>query len=124
MAHGICEGLWVKRVLSELRLSLEEPINMFCNNKATICIAKNPVHHDRTKHIEIDRHFIKEKIDCGVLKLFYIPTAQQAADLLTKALSRNKFEELSSKLRMISIYNPAWGVLNVGLKRVDQLFPS
>ena len=107
MAHGICEGLWVKRVLSELRLYLEESISMFCDNKATISIAKNPVHHDRTKHIEIDRHFIKEKIDCSILKLFYIPTEQAAADILIKALPRNKFEELSSKLGMINIYNPA-----------------
>jgi len=107
MAHGICERLWVKMILSDLRITLEEPIHMFSDNQATISIAKNPVHHDRTKHIEIDRHFIKEKIDYGLLKLDYIPTNQQAVDILTKALPRDRFEKLSNNLGMINIYNPA-----------------
>ena len=62
MAHDICEGLWLRRVLKELKISDEELMKMFCDNQSAISIAKNPVHHDRTKHVEIDRHFIKEKI--------------------------------------------------------------
>ncbi|KAF5456016.1 hypothetical protein F2P56_025533 [Juglans regia] len=55
-----------------------------------ISIAKNPVHHDRTKHVEIDRHFIKEKIEEGIIKMLYVPTCLQTADILTKALSRKE----------------------------------
>ena len=80
---------------------------MFCDNKAAISIAKNPVHHDRTKHVEIYRHFIKEKVEEGIIKLVYMPTCLQTADILTKALSRTNFEKLRFKLGMIDIYNPA-----------------
>lgn len=86
MAHGICEGIWLKRLLKELRIQDEEPLHMFCDNPATISIAKNPVHHDRTKHVEIDHHFIKEKLKNGVILLQYTPTKCQIADILTKTL--------------------------------------
>ncbi|KAL0360592.1 UNVERIFIED_CONTAM: Retrovirus-related Pol polyprotein from transposon RE1 [Sesamum radiatum] len=60
MAQGICELLWIKRVLSDLRIEHAKPMNLYCDNKAAIEIAQNPVQHDRTKYVEVDRHFIKE----------------------------------------------------------------
>jgi hypothetical protein len=63
MAQGICEGLWIHRVLKELKMTIELTLKLYCENKDTISLADNSVQHDRTKHIEIDRHFIKEKID-------------------------------------------------------------
>ena len=63
MAQGICERIWLNRLLEELRVPLKHPIVLYSDNQAPISIAKNPVHHDRTKHVEIDRHFIKEKIE-------------------------------------------------------------
>ena len=107
MAHGMCEGIWLKRVLEELKIPIEGSMKMLCDNQAAINIAKNPVHHDRTKHVEIDRHFIKEKLEEGTVVLIYMPTSLQTADILTKALPRTNFEDLSSKLGMFNIYNPA-----------------
>ena len=69
MAHGVCELLWLQILLTELRLFKNGPLMLYCDNKAAIDIANNPVHHDRTKHIEIDRHSIKEKLDEGVICL-------------------------------------------------------
>ena len=65
MAHGICEVLWINRLLRELKISNSVPIKVYCDNKSAIAIAHNPVLHDRTKHVEVDKHFIKEKIDSG-----------------------------------------------------------
>ncbi|RVW99246.1 Retrovirus-related Pol polyprotein from transposon TNT 1-94 [Vitis vinifera] len=107
MAQGICEGIWLNRLLEELRVPLKHPMVLYCDNQAAISIAKNPVHHDRTKHVEIDRHFIKEKIEEGVFKVSYTPTNCQTADILTKALARGNFEDLTEKLGMINIYNAA-----------------
>lgn len=76
---------------------------MVCNNLAKISISKNLAHHDRTKHVELDRHFIKKKVEAGILNLIYTPTNHQMADVKTKALSIIKFGELNSTMRMINI---------------------
>ena len=57
----MCEGLWLQKLLEELSITIELPIKLYCDNKAAISISQNPIQHDRTKHIEVDRHFIKEK---------------------------------------------------------------
>ncbi|RVW54511.1 Retrovirus-related Pol polyprotein from transposon TNT 1-94 [Vitis vinifera] len=94
MAQGICEGIWLNRLLEELRVPLKHPMVLYCDNQAAISIAKNPVHHDRTKHVEIDRHFIKEKIEEGVFKVSYTPTNCQRLTFSQKLLL-----ELTSKTR-------------------------
>lgn len=107
LAHGICEAIWIKRLFSDLKIPVSLPIKIYCDNKAAISIAHNPVLHDRTKHIEVDKHFIKEKIESGVICVPYVPTAQQIADILTKGLHKGHFELLVSKLAMEDIYKPA-----------------
>ncbi|KAF5467582.1 hypothetical protein F2P56_011820 [Juglans regia] len=91
-AHGICKVLWIKRLLEELKVTNSLPMKLYCDNKAAIGIAHNLVLHDRTKHVEVDKHFIKEKIDSGVIYLPYISTAEQVADILTKGLPKKQFE--------------------------------
>lgn len=78
---------------------------MMCENQATISIAKNLVHHDRTKHVEIDHHFISEKVNKEVVHLNYVPPKQQIANILTKPLPRPNFDDLNSKLGLYNIYN-------------------
>lgn len=90
------------------------PMNIWCDNIVAIGIVKNHVHHNRTKHAEIDCHFIKDKIESGLVELSYTSTNHQVADLLTKSLPRVRFEELSSKTSLINIYSPTWwGLLEI-----------
>ncbi|WJZ84042.1 hypothetical protein VitviT2T_003670 [Vitis vinifera] len=74
IAQGLCELLWLKIILDELRIKWDDPIKLYCDNKSTINIAHDPIQHDRTNHIEIDRHFIKEKFEEGVVCMSYVPS--------------------------------------------------
>ena len=107
IAHGVCELLWLKILLTELRLFKHGPLMLYCDNKAAIDIANNPVHHDRTKHIEIDRHFIKEKLDGGVICLPYVKSASQVADVLTKGLPVKIFSAFCSKMGLYDVFAPS-----------------
>jgi hypothetical protein len=106
MAHGVCELLWIQRVLTELGIHYTDLMTLHCDNKAAISIAHNPVQHDRTKHVEIDRHFIKEKLDQKLIQFPFVQSAYQLADILTKAVSRPAFQRVITKLGMTDIYAP------------------
>ena len=80
------------------------PMKLFCDNKPTINIAHNPIQHGRTKHIEVDRHFIKEKIKAGIICIPFVTTKDQIADVFTKGLFKPTFELFVSKLSMNDIY--------------------
>lgn len=107
MAMGICELLWLKIILEDLKIKWEGPMRLYCDNKSAISIAHNPVQHDRTKHIEVDRHFIKEKLDSGLICTPFISTKDQLADVLTKGLPSHEFQQIIGKLGMEDIHSPA-----------------
>ena len=69
----------------------EEPTELKCDNQSCMAIAKNPVFHARTKHIEIQYHYVRELMEDGVLELVYCPTDQNVADIFTKALPKDQF---------------------------------
>ena len=72
IAQGVCELLWLKIILDDLRIKWEDPMKLYCDNKSAINIAHNPVQHKRMKHIKIDRHFIKEKLEGGLMCMLYV----------------------------------------------------
>lgn len=72
MAHGVCELLWLKIWLKELGHDSNDPMILYCDNKATIKIPCYPIQHDRTKHIEVDRLFIKEKLRARLIYTLYV----------------------------------------------------
>lgn len=106
MAQGICEGLWIYKVIEEHRIKIEILLKLNSASKASISITHNLAQQDRTKHIEIEDHFIKEKFDAGVICLHFVTSSQQTADILTKSLARPVFEHLIDMLGMIDIYAP------------------
>ncbi|TYK06425.1 Copia protein [Cucumis melo var. makuwa] len=69
---GICEEIWLQKVLSDLRKDYEMPMKLLCDNKGTISVANNPVPHGRTKHVKIDRHFIMKRLDNDSICISYI----------------------------------------------------
>ena len=106
MAHGVCELLWLQALLQELKVQ-PDGHSFYCDNKAAINIAHNPVQHDRTKHIEVDRHFIKEKLESGLICTPFVKTGEQLADVLTKGVANTMFHSVLGKLGMCDIYAPA-----------------
>jgi len=107
VAHGICEVLWEEKILQELKVFNSPPIKLYCDNKSAISIAHNPVLHDRTKHVEDDKHFIREKIEREQICITYAPTPDQSADILTKGLPKKLFNNITSKLSVKDIFKLA-----------------
>ena len=107
MTQGVCELLWLKIILEDLKIKRDRPMRLYCKNKFAINIAHNPVQHDRTKHIVIDKYFIKEKLDDGLIYTPYISIDHQLANILTKGLSSTMFQESASKLGIENIYSLA-----------------
>ena len=106
MAHGVCELLWIRNILRDLGIEYATPMNLYCDNKAAIQIAQNHVQHDHTKHVEVDRHFIKENLDEKIIQFPFIQSESQLADMLTKAVLGKAFHGIIDKLGMIDIYAP------------------
>ncbi|KAL5543170.1 hypothetical protein UlMin_010880 [Ulmus minor] len=88
MTQGIFELMWLKILLKELQVTTSEIMKLYYDNKTVINIAHNPVHHDKTKHVEIDRHFIKEKIESGEICIPLVTSGNQLANVLTKGLTQ------------------------------------
>ncbi|KAL0441844.1 UNVERIFIED_CONTAM: Retrovirus-related Pol polyprotein from transposon TNT 1-94 [Sesamum radiatum] len=91
------QAIWLRRILEDGEKQ-EEPTTIYCDNKSAIAITKNPVQHSRTKHIDIKYHSLREATTRGEIELKYCSTEEQLADIFTKALPRNKFEELRMKI--------------------------
>lgn len=106
MALGVCELLWLRNLLTDLGFKPKREMNLHCDNQSAIAIAHNPVQHDRTKHVEIDRHFIKEKLEAGIISFPFVKSEDQLADVLTKAVASTVLFDSLIKLGMCDIYAP------------------
>ena len=106
MTQSVCEIMWICQLLMEVGIETSVPAKLWCDNQVTMNIASNPVFHERTKHIEIDYHFVREKIQLGLIFIGYVKTGEQLRDIFTKPLSGDRVNYLYNKLGMINIYAP------------------
>lgn len=99
IAAGSCctQMLWLKQMLKDYGIS-QGKLTIFCDNTSAISITKNPVLHSKTKHIELRYHFIRDLVEKQILELSFVPTKTQLADLFTKALDTERFQELRNAL--------------------------
>ncbi|KAG7585301.1 Reverse transcriptase RNA-dependent DNA polymerase [Arabidopsis thaliana x Arabidopsis arenosa] len=104
LALASCEMSWLVILLRDLRIGSSSVPVLFSDSTAAIYIATNPVFHERTKHIEIDCHTVREKLDNGSLKMLHVRTEDQVADILTKPLFPQQFAHLQSKMSLINIF--------------------
>ncbi|GKD67504.1 cysteine-rich receptor-like protein kinase 8 [Tanacetum coccineum] len=110
LADCSCEITWLCSLLQDLRVPISTPVRILCDNISTIALASNPVQHARTKHIEIDCHFVRDKIKTGQITISYVPTNAQVVDILTKSLTTYPFHKCLAKLGMCDPYTRAtWG---------------
>ena len=97
---------WLHQLLIEVGIKTPVLAKLWCDNQTALHIASNSVFHERTKHIEIDCHFVLEKIQLGLIFMGYVNTGEQLDDIFTKALSGDQVSYLCNKLGMINIYSP------------------
>ena len=102
----VSEFVWLVGLLKDLTINLDQPALFYCDSQVAIHIAANPVYHEKTKHIELDCHFVREKIQDSIVKTFHVSTRHQLADILTKPLGHQQFNNLLSKMGINNIYAP------------------
>ena len=84
VAHAVAETVWLRQLLVELHRPLDRATIVYCDNISAVYMASNHVHHRRTKHIEIDIHFIREKVALGEVRVLHVPTSAQFVDILDR----------------------------------------
>ena len=106
MATTTCELIWLKALLQSLGIAHPRAMTLYCDSQSALYIAQNPVFHERTKHIEVDCHYVRDALDAGLISAHHVPTSSQLADIFTKALGHRQFHFLLSKLGICDLHAP------------------
>ncbi|XP_057771060.1 secreted RxLR effector protein 161-like [Salvia miltiorrhiza] len=101
MANATTDIVWLKSLCAELSLSLHSPHRLWCDNASALALANNPVFHARTKHIEVDVHYIQEKISDNTIEVGHVPSSDQIVDVFTKPLAEPRFCLLRDRLNLV-----------------------
>jgi hypothetical protein len=102
VANGMAEDTWLRQLLHELQTPPSRCTLVYCDNVSDVYLSTNPVQHQRTKHVEIDFHFVQEKVAIGQVCVLHVPTTSQFADIFTKGLPSSVFNEFWSSLNICS----------------------
>ena len=102
VANAVAELTWIRNLMFELDISISKASIVYCDNISSVYLAHNPIRHQRTKHVEIDIHFVREKVALGHVKVLFVPSSLQYADIFTKGLSTSLFNDFRSSLTVRS----------------------
>ncbi|BAT96031.1 hypothetical protein VIGAN_10003800 [Vigna angularis var. angularis] len=102
-SFATCQGVWIKELMEELKMPMEKPIQLKIDNISAINLAKNPVSHGRSKHIEVKFHFLRDMVNKERIALVYCKTEVQLADLFTKPLKVDRFDSLKKSIGVVSL---------------------
>ncbi|GMI76014.1 hypothetical protein HRI_001270600 [Hibiscus trionum] len=105
MAAAVCELVWLRSLLSSFKIEVTTAA-LYCDNQSAIHLASNQVLHERTKHVEVDCHFIRDKVRDDFIKLFHVRSSDQLADIFTKPLHSPTFNSLLLKMGLLNIHSP------------------
>ena len=106
MASAACELVWLKQLLKELQFGDVTQMTLLCDNQVALHISSNPVFHERTKHIEIDCHFIRENIMFVDIKTEFVNSSDQLTDIFTKSLRGRRIDYICNNLGKYDLYAP------------------
>jgi hypothetical protein len=109
VANTTAECIWLRQLLGELHSPIQRATVVFCDNVSTVYMSRNPVHHKCTKHIELDIHFVRERVQTGELRVLHVPTDEQYADIMTKGLTTRTFEAFRACLCVHAMKLPTAG---------------
>ncbi|GJZ14501.1 ribonuclease H-like domain-containing protein [Tanacetum coccineum] len=97
----VAEASWLRNLLRELHSPLHSAIVVYCDNVSAVDLSSNPVQHQRTKHIEIDIHFVRDQVVVGQVRVLHVPSRYQYADIYTKGFSSALFDEFQTGLSIL-----------------------
>ena len=107
MVLATCKFIWLKHLLQKLRFGKNEQIKLICDNQTTLHISFNPVFHERTKQIEVDCPFIREKIASRCMTTSFVNSNDQLVNIFTKSLRSPRIKYICDKLDAFHLYAPA-----------------
>ena len=98
LLHALKEQMWILRFLNEIGYNVDDQNVIYCDNQGAIALANNPEHHARTKHIDIQYHFVRNCVEDGRTRLEYCPTEDMVADGFTKGLGPERHRRLGKAM--------------------------
>ena len=101
MANYVAESIWLHQLLLELHQPVRQATVVYCDNVSATYLSTNPVQHQRTKHVEIDLHFVRDRVALGEARVLHVPTSSQFADIFTKGLPTAVFEDFRNSLNIV-----------------------
>jgi hypothetical protein len=102
VANGVAEATWLRQLLHVLQSPLSQCSLVYYDNIGTVYLSTNPIQHQRTKHVEIDLHFVREKVAIGQVRVLHLPMTSKFTDIFTKGLPSSVFNEFRSSLNICS----------------------